>query len=117
MRNDLLGMIEWEQLGKMGNPQYGVELEPIDFVKVAEACGLRGVRIEDPQLCADQLREALRAPGPCLVEAVIDPNEPPYPPSFDASEAANLTRALVRGATRGGRIARTIAADTVRELI
>src|SRR5687768_10635456 len=117
IRNDLLGMIEWEQIGKLGNPQYGVELEPIDFVRVAEACGVRGVRIEDPKTCAGQLREALAAPGPCLIEAVVDPDEPPFPPSFDLAEAANFARALARGAKGGGRIARTIGKDVVRELI
>jgi pyruvate dehydrogenase (quinone)/pyruvate oxidase len=117
IRNDLLGMIEWEQLGKLGNPQFGVELEPIDFVKVAEACGLRGIRIEDPKSCAAQLREALAAPGPCLIEAVVDPNEPPFPPSFDLAEATNFAKALARGAKGRGRIARTIAEDVVRELI
>jgi pyruvate dehydrogenase (quinone)/pyruvate oxidase len=117
LKNDALGMIEWEQLGKLGNPQYGVELEPIDFVKVAEGCGLRGVRIEDPKTCAAQLRDALAEPGPCLVEAVIDPNEPPMPPSLDVKEAANLAKAFARGAAGRLGIARTIAGDVVRELI
>ncbi|HYG48906.1 MAG TPA: thiamine pyrophosphate-dependent enzyme [Allosphingosinicella sp.] len=117
IRNDLLGMIEWEQIGKLGNPQYGVELEPIDFVKVAEACGVRGVRIEDPATCAAQLRDALEAPGPCLIEAVVDPDEPPFPPSLDLAEAAHFARAFARGAKGRGKIARTIAGDLVRELI
>jgi len=28
----------------VGNPEYGVDLHPVDFVRVAEACGGRGVR-------------------------------------------------------------------------
>ena len=117
IKNGLLGMIEWEQLGKLGNPQFGVELEPIDFVEVAKACGIRGVRIEDPKACAGQLRDALAAPGPCLIEAVVDPHEPPFPPSFDLAEAANIAKALARGATDRGKIARTLARDVIRELI
>ena len=117
LKNDILGMIEWEQLGKMGNPQYGVELEPIDFAKVAEACGLRGLRVERPGACAETLRAALAAPGPCLVEVPIDPNEPPYPPSVHVKEAGNLVKGLLRGGDRRGPIARTIAGEMVRELI
>jgi pyruvate dehydrogenase (quinone) len=117
LKNDMLGMIEWEQLANMGNPQFGVALEPIDFVKVAEACGLRGVRIEDPAKCADMLRNALAEPGPCLVEVPIDPDEPPYPPSTHFKEATNLVKGLLRGDERRGKIARTIAGDLVRELI
>jgi len=117
IRNGLLGMIEWEQLGKLGNPPFGVELEPIDFVKAAEACGVRGIRIENPKTCAAQLRDVLAVPGPCLVEAVVDPHEPPFPPSFDLTEAANIAQALARGAKHRGKIARTIATDVVRELV
>ncbi|HYO49673.1 MAG TPA: thiamine pyrophosphate-binding protein, partial [Chloroflexia bacterium] len=42
IKNNTLGMIKWEQMVFLGNPEYGVELSPIDFVKFAEACGGRG---------------------------------------------------------------------------
>jgi pyruvate dehydrogenase (quinone) len=117
LRNDMLGMIEWEQLAELGNPRFGVELEPIDFPAVAQACGLRGVRIDDPSLCAGQLRDALATPGPCLIEAVIDPNEPPLPPGLDLKRGLHLAKGLLRGSKDGGAIAATIARDIVRELI
>jgi thiamine pyrophosphate-dependent acetolactate synthase large subunit-like protein len=117
LRNDMLGMIEWEQLANMGNPQFGVALEPIDFVKVAEGCGLRAFRVDDPHTCADMLRTALAEPGPCLVEVPIDPDEPPYPPSTHFKEATNLVKGLLRGDERRGKIVRTIAGELVRELI
>jgi pyruvate dehydrogenase (quinone) len=77
MRNDVLGLIKWEQMAFLGNPQYGVELAPVDFVKVAEACGLTGVRIEDPARVGDQLADALAMDGPVLIEAVVDPHDMP----------------------------------------
>jgi pyruvate dehydrogenase (quinone)/pyruvate oxidase len=117
LKNDMLGMIEWEQLAELGNPRFGVELEPIDFALVAQACGLRGVRIEDPARCSDQLRDALATPGAVLVEAVIDPDEPPMPPAMDLKRGLHLAKALVRGSDGGGAVARTIARDLVRELI
>ena len=115
-RNDVLGMIKWEQIVLLGNPQYGVELQPIDFVKVAEACGLAAMRMEQPERCADQLREALATPGPLLIEAVVDPHEPPMPPAFEIEQALHLARAVAKGTRRGGRILKTIAADKAREL-
>ena len=39
LKNNVLGMIKWEQMVFLGNPEYGVQLNPIDFVKFAEACG------------------------------------------------------------------------------
>lgn len=117
IKNDGLGMIKWEQVAELGNPEYGVELEPIDFVKVAEGCGARGIRIEDPARCADLLREALDHSGPCLVEAVVDRFEPPMPPSVEVDQALHLAGALLKGTADGGKIARTIAWDRARELI
>ena len=47
IKNNTLGQIKWEQMVFLGNPEYGVELQPIDFVKFAEACGATGIRIDD----------------------------------------------------------------------
>ena len=48
IKNNVLGQIKWEQMIFLGNPEYGVELQPIDFVKFAEACGGVGFRCETP---------------------------------------------------------------------
>lgn len=42
IKNNVLGQIKWEQMILEGNPEFGVELQPIDFAQVAEACGARG---------------------------------------------------------------------------
>src|SRR4029079_8539623 len=83
VKNNTLGQIKWEQMVFLGNPEYGVELEPIDHVKFAEACGATGVRIEDPAECGRLMEQALNTPGPVLIEAVVDPNEPPMPPKIN----------------------------------
>ena len=83
---------------------------------MAEGCGLPALRIERPERCAEQLREALAMPGPVLVEAIVDPDEPPMPPAFEIEQALNLVRAVAKGTRRGGRILKTIAADKAREL-
>ena len=80
IKNNALGQIKWEQMVFLGNPEYGCELQPIDFVGVARACGAQATRIEDPAKCGETLQEALATPGPVLIEAVVDPNEPPMPP-------------------------------------
>src|SRR5207244_6935756 len=41
-KNNTLGHIKWEQLVLEGNPQFGVDLQPIDFAKFAQACGAAG---------------------------------------------------------------------------
>jgi thiamine pyrophosphate-dependent acetolactate synthase large subunit-like protein len=44
IKNNVLGQIKWEQMVMEGNPEYGVELEPIDFAAIAKACGAAGTR-------------------------------------------------------------------------
>ena len=117
IKNNVLGQIKWEQMVFLGNPEYVCELQPIDFARVAEGFGIKGYHIEDPAQCAATLQEALDAPGPALVEAVVDPNEPPFPPKATLKQMAHLTEALVKGTPARGKIALTIASDTVRELV
>jgi len=101
----------------LGNPEYGCELEPIDFARVAEGCGIGAVTIEDPARCGDQLREALATPGPCLIEAVVDPYEPPMPPKVEVKQAMHMAEALAKGTPHAMKTALTLASDTVRELV
>jgi pyruvate dehydrogenase (quinone)/pyruvate oxidase len=115
IKNHVLGMIRWEQMVFLGNPEYGVELSPIDFATFAEACGGRGVRIEDPRRCHQQLEDALSADGPVLIEAVVDPFEPPLPPKVKPEQAAHLAEALARGEPNSERIGLTLFRDIVDE--
>jgi pyruvate dehydrogenase (quinone)/pyruvate oxidase len=115
IKNHSLGMIRWEQLVFLGNPEYGVELSPIDFAKFAEACGGRGVRIEDPRRCRQQLEDALGTDGPVLIEAVVDPFEPPLPPKVKPEQATHLAEALARGEPNRERIGLTLFRDIVDE--
>jgi len=52
-----------------------------------------------------------------LIEAVVDQNEPPMPPKVKAGQAMHLAEALARGTPHRGKIALTIASDTVREMV
>jgi pyruvate dehydrogenase (quinone) len=97
IKNDVLGMIKWEQLIMEGFPEFGVELQPIDFAKVAEGCGVAGFTLEDPTDAERVLREALAHPGPAVVQAVVDPNEPPMPPMVSRDQAVHLAEALAKG--------------------
>ncbi len=117
IKNDVLGQIKWEQMVFLGNPQYGVELEPIDHVKLAEACGASGFRIEDPREAGRVMEQALGTPGPVVVEAVVDPNEPPLPPKITREQAVHFAKSLIRGEPNRETIALTAISDKVRELV
>ncbi|HEX6011689.1 MAG TPA: thiamine pyrophosphate-dependent enzyme [Geminicoccaceae bacterium] len=117
IKNDTLGQIKWEQMVFLGNPEYVCELQPIGFADVARGFGVNGFRVEDPADCREVLRVALATPGPALVEAVVDPHEPPMPPKIELKQAAHFAEALARGTPNRAKIALTVASDRVRELV
>src|SRR5205085_2477271 len=59
VKNDTLGQIKWEQMVFLGNPEYGCELQPIDFAEVAHACGAIGFSLDDPKECSRVMEEFL----------------------------------------------------------
>jgi pyruvate dehydrogenase (quinone)/pyruvate oxidase len=117
VKNNTLGQIKWEQMVFLGNPEYGCELHPIDFAAFARACGGAGFSVSDPAQCGDVLEQALATPGPAIVEAVVDPFEPPMPPKVTAEQAAKLARSLAKGEPNRGKIALTILSNKVREIV
>src|SRR5204863_7733740 len=117
IKNNSLGQIKWEQMVFLGNPEYVCDLQPIDFAAVARGFGVHGVTVDDPEKCGEVLRQALSTPGPALVEAVVDPHEPPMPPKVTLKQARHLAESLARGTPAAKEIALTIGSDTVREII
>jgi pyruvate dehydrogenase (quinone)/pyruvate oxidase len=115
IKNNVLGMIRWEQMVFLGNPEYGISLEPMDFARFAEVCGGRGVHIEDPARCRDQLAEALAMDGPVIIEAVVDPYEPPMPPEVSPKQAMHMAEALAHGEPNRKRVGVTLFRDVVHE--
>lgn len=117
IKNNVLGQIKWEQMVFLGNPEFGVQLAPIDFAAYARACGGYGFTIEDPGECGAILDEALRVDGPAIIEAVVDPLEPPMPGSIDADQARKFAESLARGEPNPLKIIGTVAEDRVREMV
>jgi pyruvate dehydrogenase (quinone)/pyruvate oxidase len=117
IKNSTLGQIKWEQMVFLGNPEYGVELEPIDFKLFAQACGACGFTIDRAETCGAILDEALAVEGPVLIEAVVDQFEPPLPGKIEPKQAAHFAESLLRGEPNRVKIAVTAAKDLVREMI
>jgi pyruvate dehydrogenase (quinone) len=117
IKNNTLGQVKWEQMVFLGNPEYGVDLHPIDFAAFALACGGSGFTVEDPVECGRTMEEFLNVPGPAILQAVVDPYEPPLPAKVNARQALHFAESLARGEPNSKKIALTVLSDKVRELI
>jgi pyruvate dehydrogenase (quinone) len=94
LKNNMLNQIAWEQMMFLGNPQFGCELQPIDFAKAAEAMGGRGFAVSDSQRIDSVLDEAFATPGPVVIEATVDAYQPMMPPKMPKDFRKNFERAL-----------------------
>jgi pyruvate dehydrogenase (quinone)/pyruvate oxidase len=117
VKNNTLGQIKWEQMVFLGNPEYGCDLAPIDYAAFARACGAAGFTVTDASACGRAMEELLATPGPALLDAVVDPFEPPLPARVTAEQATKFARSLLRGEPNREKIAWTVLGDRVREMV
>lgn len=117
IKNDVLGQIKWEQMVFLGNPEYVCELQPIDFAAVARGFGVSSFTINTPGECGPVIDSALSVRGPALIEAIVDPNEPPMPAKVKPEQALHFAESMAKGTRDWEKIAATIAKDKVRELV
>ena len=80
MNNGYLGMVrQWQELfWDRRYSQVDTGRFP-DFVKLAEAHGATGIRLEDKRTLVDDVRRALALPGPVLVDVRVTREENTYP--------------------------------------
>jgi pyruvate dehydrogenase (quinone) len=99
--NGTLGFVELEQKST-GFLDFGVDLQNPNFAAMAEAIGIRGIRLEDPAEVEQGLAAALAHDGPVLVDAVVNRTELAMPPSITLEMAKGFTLYMVK-AVIGGR--------------
>lgn len=79
MNNGYLGMVrQWQE--KLYNKHYSqTKISGPDFVKLAEAYGAKGIRIEKQEEIIPALKEAIEYQGPVFLDFIIEPFETVYP--------------------------------------
>ena len=101
IKNNTLGQIKWEQMVFLGNPEYEVDAAPDRLREVR-----RGVRrrrdsvASSPRRCGPPWRRRSPRKKPAIVEAVVDPFEPPMPAQATPQQALQSRR--VAGPGRAG---------------
>jgi len=116
IKNNTLGMIRWEQMAFLGNPEYGVEFTPIDFAKFAESCGGKGYSIREPSEVNSIMHEAMsEREKPTIIEAYVDPFDPPMPPKVEMEFVRKLAESFAKGQPYAARIGLTLYRNQVHQ--
>ena len=80
INNHVLGMVrQWQTLFYGKRYSQTVLQDSVDFVKVAEAMGCRGYRVERKEDFLPVLREAIACGGPVLIDCIIDEDDKVFP--------------------------------------
>ena len=98
--NGALGFIELEQKAT-GFLDYGTGFENPNFAAMAEAAGIRGIRLQHPSEVDDGIRAALAHEGPVIIDAVVNRTELAMPPSITAEMAQGFSLYLAKAVMNG----------------
>jgi pyruvate dehydrogenase (quinone) len=98
--NSALGFIEIEQKSS-GFLDFGTSFKNPNFAAMAEAVGVRGIRLEDPADVNEGIATALAHNGPVLVDAVVSRMALPIPPAITAEMAKGFTLYMVKAVFSG----------------
>jgi pyruvate dehydrogenase (quinone) len=98
--NGTLGFVELEQKST-GFLDFGTELKNPNFAAMAEAVGIRGIRLEDPGEVEDGVAAALAHDGPVLIDAVVNRTELAMSPSITLEMAKGFTLYMVKAVISG----------------
>jgi pyruvate dehydrogenase (quinone) len=99
LHNNDLNQVTWEQRVFEGDPKFegSQDLPDFAYARYAELCGLRGIRVDDPDDLAGAWQEAFAADRPTLIDAITDPNVPPLPPHISFEQARQFMSSMVKG--------------------
>jgi pyruvate dehydrogenase (quinone) len=98
--NGALGFIELEQKAT-GFLDTGTDFKNPNFAEMAEAVGVRGIRLERPEQVETGLATALAHKGPVLVDAVVNRMELAMPPKIQAEMAKGFSLYMLKAVLDG----------------
>jgi pyruvate dehydrogenase (quinone) len=98
--NGALGYIELEQKAS-GFLDFGTDFKNPNFAAMAEAVGVKGIRLEDPGEVKDGIAAALAHDGPVLVDAVVNRAELSMPPSITVEMAKGFSLFMLKAVLSG----------------
>jgi pyruvate dehydrogenase (quinone) len=93
--NRSLGMVKLEmEVG--GLPDSETDMENPDFTLVAQAMGIKGITIDNPDNLESSLQEAFDYEGPVLVNVFTDPNALAMPPKVELKMIEGMALSMSR---------------------
>ena len=91
--NRSLGMVKLE-MEVAGIPDWQTDMYDPDFAMVAQAMGMKGMTVKDPDDVKQALKEAFLYKGPVLVNIFTDPNALAMPPKVEFEQVKGMALSM-----------------------
>jgi pyruvate dehydrogenase (quinone) len=91
--NRSLGMVKLE-MEVAGLPDWQTDMHNPDFALVAQAMGIKGIKVTDPEKIEQTLKEALLYDGPVLLDVMTDPNALAMPPKIEFGQVKGMALSM-----------------------
>ena len=98
--NSILGFVAMEMKAG-GYLTDGTELHDTNFARIAEACGIKGIRVEKASEVDEALQTAFSTDGPVLVDVVVAKEELAIPPQIKLEQAKGFSLYMLRAIISG----------------
>ncbi len=98
--NGALGFVELE-MKAAGFLEFGTELDNPNFAALAQAMGIEGIRVEDPNDLESAVRRALEHSGPVVLDVVVNRHELAMPPKINFEQARGFTMWMLKAVLNG----------------
>lgn len=98
--NSVLGFVAMEMKAG-GYLTDGTDLHDTNFANIANACGITGIRVEDPAELDNALQRAFSIDGPVLVDVVVAKDELAIPPQIKLEQAKGFSLYMLRAIISG----------------
>ena len=100
LNNGTLGFVELEMKAG-GFLDIGCELQNPSFAAMAQAMGVKGIRVDSPPRLASAVEEILNHPGPALLEIMSPRQELVMPPTTTVAEAQKFGLFMMKAVLDG----------------
>ncbi|WP_322905952.1 ubiquinone-dependent pyruvate dehydrogenase [Paenibacillus campi] len=98
--NSALGFVELEMKAG-GYLESGTDLHSTDFAAVANALGIHGIRVEDPEQLEDVVERALAYDGPVVLDVLVNRQELSMPPTITVQQAKGFSLWMAKAIMNG----------------
>lgn len=98
--NGVLGMVRLE-MQVAGLPDFQTELHNVDFAALAEAAGIRGIRVERHDEVEAAIEAMLAADGPVVCDVATDPEALSLPPNVTFDQVKGFARTAIKKSLNG----------------